>query len=64
MCKAANGMLLAFFNLQKICLENFIFLKIGAFVICMHRNILKSIFQVYLLYLGVIVYFYNACILH
>lgn len=50
-------MLLSFLKLQKIYVVEFICVKICTFTICMHGNILKPIFQVYLIYLGIILYF-------
>lgn len=50
-------MLLSFLKLQKIYMVEFIFVKICTFIICMHGNILKPIFQIDLIYLGIILYF-------
>lgn len=57
-------MLLSFLKLQKIYVVEFIFVKIRTFAICMHGNILKPVFQVYLIYLGVILYFDIEYMLH
>lgn len=57
-------MLLSFLKLQKIYMVEFIFVKICTFVICMHRNILKPMFQIDLIYLGIILYFGIEYMLH